>query len=140
MIPMISIYAEDIMAIKEILNLFWRTSGLQVNFSKSSATLIHCSEEDTDAIGQHFRCPSVQFPIIYLGISLTARKSTAAQMQPLIEKARDNLPTWKARLMNKSGRLELIKSVLSAIPMHQLLVLAPFSLCASGGSGIATPT
>jgi hypothetical protein len=135
MIPMISIYAdgvvlfchpttEDIMAIKEIRNLFGRTSGLQVNFSKSSATLIHCSEEDTDAIGQHFRCPSV-LPIIYMGISLTVCKPTAAQMQPLIEKARDNLPTCNARLMNKSGRLELVKSVLSAIPMHQLLVLAP---------------
>lgn len=46
-------------------------------------------------------------------------------MQPLIEKARAKLPTWKARLMNKSGRLELVKSVLSAIPLHQLLVLAP---------------
>jgi hypothetical protein len=27
--------------------------------------------------------------------------------------------------MNKAGRLELIKSVLNAIPLHQLMVLAP---------------
>uniref|UniRef100_A0A8I6WG90 Reverse transcriptase zinc-binding domain-containing protein n=1 Tax=Hordeum vulgare subsp. vulgare TaxID=112509 RepID=A0A8I6WG90_HORVV len=35
------------------------------------------------------------------------------------------LPNWKSRLMNKAGRLALVKSVLSAIPIHQLLVLSP---------------
>uniref|UniRef100_A0A453K0N7 Uncharacterized protein n=1 Tax=Aegilops tauschii subsp. strangulata TaxID=200361 RepID=A0A453K0N7_AEGTS len=35
------------------------------------------------------------------------------------------LPTWKAHLMNNVGRLAFVKSVLSAIPIHQLLVLAP---------------
>jgi hypothetical protein len=35
------------------------------------------------------------------------------------------LPTWKSKLMNKTGRLALVKSVLSAIPIHQLLVLKP---------------
>uniref|UniRef100_A0A453SEA7 Uncharacterized protein n=1 Tax=Aegilops tauschii subsp. strangulata TaxID=200361 RepID=A0A453SEA7_AEGTS len=35
------------------------------------------------------------------------------------------LPSWKAWLMNQAGRLALAKSVLGAIPLHQLLVLAP---------------
>uniref|UniRef100_A0A453N311 Uncharacterized protein n=1 Tax=Aegilops tauschii subsp. strangulata TaxID=200361 RepID=A0A453N311_AEGTS len=35
------------------------------------------------------------------------------------------LPTWKAHLMNKVGRLAFVKDVLSTIPIHQLLVLAP---------------
>uniref|UniRef100_A0A8I6XQ71 Reverse transcriptase zinc-binding domain-containing protein n=1 Tax=Hordeum vulgare subsp. vulgare TaxID=112509 RepID=A0A8I6XQ71_HORVV len=35
------------------------------------------------------------------------------------------LPCWKAHLMNKAGRLAFIKAILSAIPIHQLLVLAP---------------
>jgi hypothetical protein len=37
----------------------------------------------------------------------------------------NKLPTWKSRLMQKPGRIALVKSVLSAIPIHQLLVLAP---------------
>uniref|UniRef100_A0A453BF16 Reverse transcriptase zinc-binding domain-containing protein n=1 Tax=Aegilops tauschii subsp. strangulata TaxID=200361 RepID=A0A453BF16_AEGTS len=32
---------------------------------------------------------------------------------------------WKAWLMNKTRRLALVKSVLSTIPVHQLLAFAP---------------
>lgn len=35
------------------------------------------------------------------------------------------LPNWKSRLMNKAGRLALVKSVLYAIPIHQILIFAP---------------
>jgi hypothetical protein len=50
---------------------------------------------------------------------------SAAQLQLLIEKERGELPTWKARLMNKPGRLALVKSILKVIPVHQLFVLTP---------------
>nr|BAJ96734.1 predicted protein [Hordeum vulgare subsp. vulgare] len=46
-------------------------------------------------------------------------------MQPLVDKVAGRLPTWKAWLMNKAGRLALVKSVLSAIPTHQMLALTP---------------
>jgi hypothetical protein len=36
----------------------------------------------------------------------------------------DKLPTWKASMMPRAGRLALIRSVLVAIPMHQLIVLS----------------
>ncbi|EMS56673.1 Protein MON2-like protein [Triticum urartu] len=50
--------------------------------------------------------------------------SRVAVLQPLVNKTAGKLPTWKAHLMNKAGRLAFVKSVLSAIPIHQLLVLA----------------
>ena len=34
------------------------------------------------------------------------------------------LPGWKARLMNKADRLTFVKALLSAIPIHQIPVLA----------------
>jgi hypothetical protein len=46
-------------------------------------------------------------------------------MQPVIDRVAAKLPTWKAHLMDKARRLKLIRSVLSAIPIHQLLVYAP---------------
>ena len=70
-------------------------------------------------------CPIAALPITYLGIPLTLGRPTTAQLQPLVDKTAGKLPTWKARLMNKAGRLAFVKSVLSAIPIHQLLVLAP---------------
>ena len=70
-------------------------------------------------------CPIVELPITYLGIPLTLRRPTAAQLQPFVDGIADRLPPWKARLMNKTGRLALVKSVLGAIPVHQLLAYAP---------------
>ena len=113
------------MAVKGVLQLFGRASGLQVNFLKSSATLICCDTDDVaptiDALG----CPIVDLPITYLGIPLTIKHPSAALLQPVVDKTTGMLPTWKACLMNKAGRLAFVKAVLSAIPIHQLLALAP---------------
>jgi hypothetical protein len=39
------------------------------------------------------------------------------------------LPTWKASMMAKAGQLTLVKSVLAAIPLHELLPLDRQSDC-----------
>jgi hypothetical protein len=119
-IPTFSLYADDvvlfchptpddIVAIKEILLLFGRASGLQVNFTKSSASLLHCDPLDAAPVVEHLSYPIVEMPITYLGIPLAIRRPTVAQLQPLVEKAVACLPTWKARLMTKAGRLALVK-------------------------------
>jgi hypothetical protein len=59
----ISIYADDVVlfikpvsqelnAIKQILAIFGETSGLQVNYTKTSATVIRGSVEDETRIGE----------------------------------------------------------------------------------------
>jgi hypothetical protein len=59
-----------------------RQSGLQVNYAKSSATLIRGeTDEETNAV-ELLGCPIVELPISYLGIPLTIHKPTAAQLQP----------------------------------------------------------
>ena len=135
-IPIISLYADDVilfchpspsdtMAVREILQLFGRASGVRVNFQKSTATMIRCVAEEVAPAIATLGCPIAQFPITYLGIPLTLRRPTAAQLQPVVDKTAGKLPTWKAHLMNKARRLAFVKSVLSVIPIHQLLVLTP---------------
>jgi hypothetical protein len=41
-----------------------------------------------------------------------------ASLQPLANRVTDKLPTWKGSLMHHGGRLVLIKSTLSAIPVY----------------------
>lgn len=113
------------LAVREILQLFGRASGLRVNFQKSTTTVIRCEEEEIGLAAEALGCPLAEFPITYLGIPLTLRCPTATQLQPLVDQTAGKLPTWKAHLMNKAGRLAFVKAVLSAIPIHQLLVLAP---------------
>ena len=116
---------EDTLAVKEILQLFGRASGLRVNFQKSTATLIRCDMDLAAPTLTNLACPIVDLPITYLGIPLTIRRPTAAQLQFLVDKTAGKLPTWKAHLMDKAGRLAFVKAILSAIPIHQLLVLGP---------------
>lgn len=117
--------AGDVNAVKEISGLFGRASGLHVNFSKSTATLIKCATEEATQAVEQLGCPIVELPFSYLGIPLTIRRPTTAQLQPLVDRMANQLPSWKSRLMQKPGRLALVKSVLGAIPIHQLLALAP---------------
>uniref|UniRef100_A0A8I6XKE9 Reverse transcriptase domain-containing protein n=1 Tax=Hordeum vulgare subsp. vulgare TaxID=112509 RepID=A0A8I6XKE9_HORVV len=134
-IPTISLYADDVMmffhaemeevvAVKSILGIFETASGLRVNYGKSSATTLH-GGEDADALLEALGCQPAALPIMYLGIPLSYRRPSAAQMQPLVDAVAGRLPSWKAWLMNKAGRLALVKSVLSAIPIHQMLALSP---------------
>lgn len=135
-IPAISLYADNVMifchpspsdiaAIKGILRVFSDASGLQVNYAKSSTTLLRCDSEIAAPIIAQLGCPIVDLPIKYLGIPLTIRRPTAAQLQPVVDRIAGPLPAWKAKLMNKAGRLVFVKAVLGAIPLHQLLVYAP---------------
>jgi hypothetical protein len=41
----------------------------------------------------------------------------------MVDRIADCLPKWKAGMLAKVGRLALVKSVLAAIPLHQLVVL-----------------
>ena len=41
----------------------------------------------------------------------------------LVDKVADNLPKWKASLMNRAGRLVTVKVVLTAIPIYSMIAL-----------------
>ena len=102
-IPAISLYADDVMlfchatpgdmeAVKGILTLFGEASGLRVNYTKSSATILH-GDPDAAATIAHVGCKTADLPITYLGIPLTIRRPTTAQLLPLVDRVAGRLPT-----------------------------------------------
>lgn len=68
-------------------------------------------------------CTLSSFPCKYLGLSLSVKCLTKADLQPYIDKVADMLPAWKASLMAASGQLILVKAVLSAIPVQLLIAI-----------------
>ena len=69
-----------------------------------------------------FRCPIKEFPCTYLGLPLHTRCLRRVDIQPLIDKVAARLPAWKGKLLNRAGRLTLVRSVLSSIPTYFLTV------------------
>lgn len=63
------------------------------------------------------------FPIQYLGLPLSVGKLRKAHLQPLVDKVTAGLPTWRAQLMNKAGRLTTVKAVMSSKCVHTILAI-----------------
>ncbi|KAM0834610.1 hypothetical protein ACQ4PT_063479 [Festuca glaucescens] len=130
----LSIYADDVvlfvkpnsmdlMAVREILGIFGEASGLRVNYLKTSATMIRGTILDKEAVGQALHCNIVDFPIRYLGLQLALRPLTKAQWQPMLDAAMHIMPAWQRGMISRPGRLTLVKAVITARPVHHLLVL-----------------
>ncbi|WVZ80002.1 hypothetical protein U9M48_027520 [Paspalum notatum var. saurae] len=132
--PRISLYADDVVIflkpelmdlsiVRDLLQCFGAVTGLKTNLMKSSAIPIQCSEEDVARTSEILSCSVGSFPCTYLGVPLTIHKPSKAVLMPLIDKVSSKLPGWKAPLLSKAGHLVLVKSVLSATPIHLMIAL-----------------
>jgi hypothetical protein len=79
--------------------------------------------QDMVAAQELFPCIEVAFPFKYLGLPLSVKKLPKNTFLELIDKIADKLPGWKSALIHTAGRLTLVKSVLTSIPIHHLIVL-----------------
>lgn len=113
---------EEVQVLSYILEEFGWVSGLITNREKCAVYPIHCDHLDLAEIMEAFQCPIKSFPCTYLGLPLHIKALRRIDIQPLIDKVSARLPAWKGRLLNKAGRLVLVNSVLSAIPVYFLSV------------------
>ncbi|WVZ76358.1 hypothetical protein U9M48_024338 [Paspalum notatum var. saurae] len=130
----ISLYADDVIMflrpirtdltlLSQLLDVFGTASGLRTNLAKSSVYPINCLETELQVIQETMACDINSFPCTYLGIPLTIRKQSKADLMPLVDKVADCLPKWKASLLNRAGRLVVVRNVISAIPLHLMTAL-----------------
>ena len=68
-------------------------------------------------------CQLAQFLMKYLVIPLSMHQLSIESLLAIMEKITDRLPSWMAGMMAMSGQLTLVKSILAAMPLHQLVVL-----------------
>jgi hypothetical protein len=114
---------QDISAIINILDIFGHATGLKTNISKSSITPIQCRANELTTISALLPCAIKNFPCTYLGIPLSICKLANFDLLPLVHKVADKLPGWKANLLSRAGRLFMVKTVLSSVPIYLMLAL-----------------
>ncbi|KAJ1696613.1 hypothetical protein LUZ63_005125 [Rhynchospora breviuscula] len=61
-----------------------------------------------------------ELPITYLGLPLSFRRLRKIHFKPLIEAVQRKLDGWRARFLSIGGRQTLVKSVLTAMPLHYM--------------------
>ena len=67
-----------------------------------------------------FGCNPSSFPIRYLGIPIHFRKLSNSDWLKLQERFEKRLSSWKGKNLSAGGRLMLINSVLSILPMYMV--------------------
>ena len=96
---------------------------MRTNLAKCSIHPIRCTPEQVELARSILRCEVATLPCKYLGLPLGLRKSTPAQLQPVVDSAANRLQIWCANMLNRGGRSKLVQTTLSAIPLHAMMSL-----------------
>ncbi|XP_016172720.1 uncharacterized protein LOC107615123 [Arachis ipaensis] len=111
---------ETIVNYKRLLRYFELMSGLSINFDKSNLISVNCEQGWIDHACRLLGCQQAALLVRYLGISLGANPRLVKTWKPIIDKVEQKLSLWKAKVLNKAGKLVLIKSVLNSLPIYYL--------------------
>jgi hypothetical protein len=112
---------QDLKVTIHIMNTFDEASGLHTNLEKTECYPIQCNNLDLSFLAS-INISISQFPCSYLGLPLHFKKPTRPMLQPVIEKIRKRLPSWKKNFFSYHGRKLLINSILSAMPTYFLTI------------------
>jgi hypothetical protein len=106
--------------LKEILDAFSATSGLAINYTKSTFVPLNLDLEEKTPISSILGCPIASFPQTYLGLPFSDSKLPRWALFPLLHSLDGRVDTLSVKGASSGGHLTLTKSVLSALPTHIL--------------------
>ncbi|XP_071704229.1 uncharacterized protein [Rutidosis leptorrhynchoides] len=91
---------------------------LKINLSKSNVYGIGTSKNELSLLASWFGCNEGFFPFNYLGLPIGENLKLHKNWQPIFDKFKLRLSDWKAKTISFGGRLTLVKSVLSSLPLY----------------------
>lgn len=100
--------------------MFELASGLKVNFFKSNLFGVACNDESLGRFASSLHCKTSSLPFKYLGLPVGGNPRRISFWEPVLRRVRNRLALWKNKTLSFGGRICLIKSVLSSIPLFFL--------------------
>ncbi|XP_056685341.1 uncharacterized protein [Spinacia oleracea] len=108
--------------IKRALILFQLAFGLQFNFHESSIIGLDIDEPWMQTTTQTLWCKTGSLSFTYLGLPVGGNGFRLAHWEPIFDRMRNKLSTWKGSLLSIGGRLTLIKTSLSNLPLYYMSI------------------
>ncbi|XP_043725602.1 uncharacterized protein LOC122672168 [Telopea speciosissima] len=126
--PMIFIIVEEVLCrgyvrnLKDFLCKYQEFSGQRINLEKSKLFLGSIPPQRRQVIMEVLQMPICNFPTRYLGMDISKGRVRKNMLLPVLDKVHNRLAGWKGKLLSMAGRVELVKSVVSNMPIHSFLV------------------
>jgi hypothetical protein len=114
--------AQQLLCIKAILNSYAQSTGLKINYSKSSMMPIGISEERLDHFANTMQCKKGSLPFSYLGLPLSITTPSLEYFLPIVQRVERRLGGI-ADFLDYGGNLLIVKSVLSSLPIFFMCCL-----------------
>ncbi|GMP86360.1 hypothetical protein CsSME_00039159 [Camellia sinensis var. sinensis] len=97
----------EILNIKRILRCFEIMSGRKINYHKSVVCRVGIPTVVCQEFASKLHCHHQRLPLKYLGMPLGASPGRKKTWQPVLEKFKMKLASWKKRYLSFAGRLIL---------------------------------
>jgi len=107
----------NIRGMRAALLLFEGLSGLKVNFSKSQLAGVNIHASWLSEAAMVLNCKVGSVPFVYLGMPIGGNPRRLAFWEPLLYQLKSRLSSWNSKHLSLGGRLVLLKSVLSSLPV-----------------------
>jgi len=122
----------NVLSLKAILMGFELASGLKINFHKSKLAGVNVPRSSIDYYTETLNCEQMSILFTYIGIEVGGNPRKMKFWEPVLNMLKFRLNVWKGRFLSMAGRICLLKSVITAIPLYYMsLFRAPESVCKS---------
>ncbi|GJY28671.1 RNA-directed DNA polymerase, eukaryota, reverse transcriptase zinc-binding domain protein [Tanacetum coccineum] len=110
----------NIKIIVQVLECFFRASGLRINIQKSKLMGIAVEEDKVLQAAHSIGCLTFTTAFSYLGVKVGGMMSRTQAWDDIINKLTTRLSKWKMKTLSIEGHLTLTKLVLGSTPIYYM--------------------
>jgi len=110
----------NVVAIKAILRCYELASRLKINFRKSKLEGLNVDRNFLVYFAKTLNCTQMKAPFKYLGMEVGDHPRKKQFWEPIVNKIKKRLSGWKGRYLSLAGRICLIKSVFTTLPLFYM--------------------
>nr|GEW97244.1 RNA-directed DNA polymerase, eukaryota, reverse transcriptase zinc-binding domain protein [Tanacetum cinerariifolium] len=114
----------NIINVLNLLQCFYRVSGLKVNLHKFNLYGMGVSYDEVQRLALLTGCNSHRLPFVYLGLLIAENMAKQKGWEPIVSKFNIRMSRWKASMLSIGGRTTLLSSVLGALDTYYFSLFA----------------
>lgn len=89
-----------------------------MNFHKSLLVGVNVTDSWLNEAASMLGCKVGKVPFLYLGLSIGGDPRRLSFWEPVVARVKKRLLGWRSKFLSFGGRLVLLKSVLSSLPVY----------------------